>query len=87
MFQPLLGRVDHAAEALLLTRLSGDVPPSDGERETYFDASSKKFLTERCRTLRRLLVTRSPIMPTGVLLFCLEYAAKPKPGSTASSGL
>lgn len=81
VFQPLLGRIDHAAEAVLLARLGPDVPSGQTERESFFDASGKKFLAERCRTLKRLLVTRSPIMPTGVLLFCLEYAAKPKPDS------
>lgn len=82
VFQPLLGRIDHAAETLLLARLSEQVPSDEATRDAYFDASAKKFLAERCRTLKRLLVTRSPIMPTGVLLFCLEYAAKPTPGST-----
>lgn len=82
VFQPLLGRIDHAAETLLLGRLSEDVPAGEDEREAFFNASSTRFLAERCRTLKRLLVTRSPIMPTGVLLFCLEYAAKPKPEST-----
>jgi type III restriction enzyme len=78
VFQPLLGRIDHAAEAVLLARLGPDVPSEQTEREAFFDVSEQKFLAERCRTLKRLLVTRSPIMPTGVLLFCMEYAAKPK---------
>jgi type III restriction enzyme len=81
VFQPLLGRIDHAAEALLLARLGPDVPEDHAQRDSFFEVSEKKFLSERCRTLKRLLVTRSPIMPTGVLLFCLEYAAKPKPDS------
>lgn len=80
VFQPLLGRVDHAAEALLLKVLLPLVPEDSVERRKFFSEPEKKFLAERVRSLKRLLVTRSPIMPTGLLLFCLEYAAKDEPG-------
>ena len=36
------------------------------------------YLAERARTLKRLLIDHSPIMPTGVLLFCVEYRSKDK---------
>jgi len=94
VFQPLLGPVDRAAEALLLDRLLQDVPSSEPDRKVYFEpdlSSAKKsslgFLNERAKTLRRLLVHRSPLMPTGVLTFCLDYASsegEPLPGIFAS---
>lgn len=90
VFQPLLGPIDHAAESLLLSRLSDDVPSEATQQNDYFEpdmtAAKKKsvdFLRERARSLKRLLVHRSPLMPTGLLIFCLEYAAKdtdPLPG-------
>ena len=40
------------------------------------DRKPNAYLTERGRALKRLLVDRSPIMPTGLLLFCLDYEAK-----------
>jgi type III restriction enzyme len=94
VFQPLLGPIDHAAEALMLGRLSGDVPSETAAQKDFFApdmARAKKaqleFLRERARSLKRLLVHRSPLMPTGLLLFCLEYAAKDQealPGVFAS---
>jgi len=90
VFTPLLGPIDHAAEALLLGRLLKNVPSSEPDRKIYFEpdlSSAKKssvdFLTERARTLKRLLVHRSPLMPTGILTFCLDYASsegEPPPG-------
>ena len=78
VFQPLLGRIDHAAENVILDRLESLVPEDPETHDDYFGVEKNKFLAERSRSLRRLLVTRSPIMPTGVLLFCMEYAGKDK---------
>lgn len=82
VFQPLLGPIDHAAEALLLGRLSDDVPAAAEDQRHYFEPDlagvkkkHHKYLSERSSLLKRLLVYRSPIMPTGLLSFCLEYAA------------
>ena len=90
VFQPLLGRIDDAAEALLLGRLSADVPAESAKQKDFFEpdmsggkARDAKFYLERARTAKRLLVHRNPIMPTGLLVFCLRYAAKdttPAPG-------
>ncbi len=83
VFQPLLGPIDDAAQAILLERLAGDVPAVESEQKDYFEpdmSTAKKknvdFLTERGKTLKRLLVYRTPMMPTGVLMFCLSYAGK-----------
>lgn len=82
VFQPLLGPIDHAAEALLVSRLSPDVPAEEARQKDYFepDMSGLKekklqFLSERARTFKRLLVHKAPLMPTGLLGFCLQYAA------------
>lgn len=80
VFQPMLGRVDHAAETLLLQRLEVALPEDPAELDAFFAVTEKKFLAERARSLKRLLVSRAPIMPTGVLLFCLDYASKDEPG-------
>jgi type III restriction enzyme len=82
VFQPLLGPLDEAAEAIVISRLSPCLPQAPSEIATFFDPlladereGYRRYLLERIRTLRRLLVYGSPIMPIGVLLFCLEYAA------------
>ena len=80
VFQPLLGRIDNASENLLIQRLAPQVPDDEPSREEFFDVTEDAFLTERVRSLKRLLITRSPIMPTGLLLFCLDYASKDRPG-------
>jgi type III restriction enzyme len=91
VFQPLLGPIDDAAEGLLLGRLSHSVPAAADDQKHYFEpdlSSAKrknpKFLSERASLLKRLLVFRSPVMPTGVLSFCLDYARKE---STALGGV
>ena len=85
-FQPLLGPIDAAAEAVLLNRLLEDVPTGQTEISEFFEpdlgAEKKKhrdYLENQCSLLRRFLVNRSPIMPTGVLRFCLDYARKEQP--------
>jgi type III restriction enzyme len=84
VFQPLLGRIDQAAETLILQRLKPLVPESAEDRDAYFSVTGRKFLAERVRALKRLLVTRSPITPTGLLLFCLEYA---RTGKSEDAGI
>ena len=90
VFQPLLGPIDHASEALLLGRLSADVPADAAAQKDFFEpdmsAAKKKdlgFYGDKARLLKRLLVHRSPLMPVSVLQFCLDYAKKatePLPG-------
>ena len=83
VFQPLLGPIDHAAEALMLGRLTSDVPVETATQKDFFEpdlmGAKKKqrdFLSNKASLLRRLLVHRSPLMPTGLLIFCLDYAQK-----------
>lgn len=95
IFQPLLGPIDHAAEALVMQRLKDDVPPEAVAQKDFFEPdmakakkSSVKFLQERASTIKKLVVYRSPIMPTGALSFALDYASKvaeePLPGVYAA---
>ncbi|MEP6994655.1 MAG: hypothetical protein ABI968_09055, partial [Acidobacteriota bacterium] len=63
--------------------LSDDVPAEAEAQRHHFEPDLSnvrkkdlKFYTEKASLLKRLLVYRSPIMPTGLLGFCLEYAAK-----------
>jgi type III restriction enzyme len=83
-FQPLLGPIDHAAEALTLGRLESEVPTSALAQRDFFEPdlthlqrAQAAFLKDKAGLLKKLLVHRSPLMPSGVLLFCLDYAAKP----------
>jgi type III restriction enzyme len=83
VFQPLLGPIDTTAEAVLLERLESTVPEVPAEQTAYFEpdlsAAKKKhreFLSNQASLLKRLLVHHSPIMPTGLLRFCVEYANK-----------
>lgn len=90
IFQPLLGPIDHAAEELMLRRLADAVPAEAKAQHDYFEPDMSKakrsdlpYLAERAKALKKLLVFRSPIMPTGTLQFCLDYAGKaaePLPG-------
>jgi type III restriction enzyme len=83
VFQPLLGPIDASAEALLHERLGSVVPDDPEAIERFFepDLSGEKkkhqqFLNNQASVLKRLLVHRSPIMPVGILRFCLDYAKK-----------
>ncbi|MEN6532639.1 MAG: DEAD/DEAH box helicase family protein [Bryobacteraceae bacterium] len=87
VFQPLLGPIDQGAESILLQRLSPEVPAVEVEQRDFFEPDmsavrkrSADFYRERIRTLKRLLVFRSPLMPIGSLIFCLEYAHTPTDG-------
>lgn len=94
VFQPLLGPVDELAEAIMVKRLEGDVPTVPADQRLYFepdlsalDPREAKRLLDRGRQLKKLLVFRTPLMQVGLLIFCLEYAAKtkaPPPGVLAS---
>src|SRR5258705_3010439 len=74
----------------MLQRLADDVPAEATAQKDFFEPdisrakkSDHKFYLERASVLRNLLVYRSPVMPTGALSFCFEYAAKdgePLPG-------
>ena len=83
VFQPLLGPLDTGAEVILLRRLEPTLPEEAAAQAAFFSpdlsAGKKKhqtFLENQASLLKRFLVHRSPIMPTGLLRFCIEYAGK-----------
>ncbi|MEK6250700.1 MAG: DEAD/DEAH box helicase family protein [Actinomycetota bacterium] len=83
VFQPLLGPLDTAAEALLFQRLEPALPETADDQSAFFNPDltaekkkHQKFLENQASLLRRFLVHRSPITPIGMLCFCLAYAAK-----------
>jgi len=86
VFQPLLGCIDHAAESILIERLAPVVPATDSEQKDFFepDLSSRKkkdadFLVDIANRLRKLIVYRSRMMPTGLLVNVLDHAGTSKP--------
>ncbi len=67
----------------MLGRLTGEVPVETAAQRDFFepdltDVKKKRrdFLSTKASFLKRLLVHRSPLMPTGLLIFCLDYAQK-----------
>src|SRR5262249_5661718 len=58
--------------------------PDDSDEQSVFFAPDlanekkkhREFLETQASLLRRFLVHRSPIMPIGLLRFCIDYAAK-----------
>lgn len=86
VFQPLLGPIDHAAEALLRFHLTPHVPAEAAPQKDFFEPdlsgiAKKKHddLRMHGEKLRRFLVYNSLIMPTGLLGFCLRHAEPGKP--------
>jgi type III restriction enzyme len=82
-FQPLLGPIDHAAEALMRGHLEPDVPTAAVAQRDYFEPdlshlqrTRAEFMRDKAGLLKKLLVHHSPLMPTGLLQFCLDYSAK-----------
>lgn len=85
VFQPLLGPIDDAAQAIILERLSPLLPAEAAAQKDFFEPlldgvkpDRVDFMKERSRTFKALLVHRKPIMPTGLLDFCLDYAKNSK---------
>lgn len=88
VFTPLLGPIDKAAEDLVFDRLIDSLPKEETAQRGFFAPYMKvgggraKFLQENGQRLRKLLVYKSAISPTGALQFCLQYAESPADGVT-----
>lgn len=83
VFQPLLGPLDDAAKALIVKRLSPDVPSDFNALRTFFDpyyGDIKKgdvdYHIRNAKNLRRTIVDQNGLMPLGLLEFCLNYAGQ-----------
>jgi len=82
-FTPLLGVLDEAAKALILSQLEADIPSRPDQQKAYFepnlsylDSRDTNWLKSNGASLKKALVYRNFIMPIGLLGFCLEYAKK-----------
>ena len=91
VFQPLLGPIDHASEALIRFCLADDVPADANAQKDFFDPDlsaipkrKHNHLRSHAERLKRFLVHNSPLMAPGLLIFCLEQA---EPGRPALPGL
>ena len=92
VFQPLLGPLDAAAEGLLFERLEPALPEDAEDRAAFFapdlerrEEEAPGVPGESGLASKRLLVHRSPIMPVGILRFCLDYAKKEDAAPAACS--
>jgi type III restriction enzyme len=86
VFTPLQGPIDASAQDIVFNLLVDDIPKSESAQKDYF-APYMNVPTKRAEDLRgnakriqRLLVYNAAIMPTGVLIFCLQYAASGEAG-------
>lgn len=80
-FTGLLGAVDGACRALVISRLQSSVPAMPQEQrvwfDSYFDSNGSMppaHYTRVAQNLRKTLLFNSGLMPVGLLRDCLEYA-------------
>lgn len=83
VFTPLQGPIDACSEDIVFNRLVDDIPRKETDQRDYFEpyvnipGGRAKHLLDNAKRIQKLLVYNSPIMPTGILKFCLEYADSP----------
>ena len=79
VFTPLLGPIDKCAQDLVFERLMKDMPRNETQQRDYFEPYMPvqpkygKYLLDNGKRIQKLLLYNAPIMPTGILKFCLEY--------------
>jgi len=85
VFTSLLGPLDEAARGLILDALLPYVPKTSQEQKAFFDPYCKNlheknqlWLKRHSSNLRRTLIDRNGLWPSGLLQFCLEYALTSK---------
>jgi type III restriction enzyme len=82
VFTPLQGPIDACAQDIVFNRLVDDIPRSERDQRDYFEphmdaTGGRARLMDNVKRIQKLLVYNSPIMPTSILRFCLEYAQSP----------
>jgi type III restriction enzyme len=85
VFQPLLGRLDDAARALLVARLSPSLPAATPDQRTWFEPyyppalhpGARSHLEGVARNLKKTLVFNSGVSLIGLLRSCMDYALNP----------
>jgi type III restriction enzyme len=80
-FTPLLGPLDEAATQIIVSRLRDLMPAFPDEQKAWFepsyasiDSRSLRWYQDLANNLKRTLVHLNPVMPLGLLAFCLDYA-------------
>jgi type III restriction enzyme len=80
-FTPLLGPLDEAAKGIVLSLLEPGLPSTAAEQRIFFEPSyrgtsdrDQAWLRSNAAHLKKALIYKNPIMPLGLLSFCLEYA-------------
>ncbi len=84
-FTSLLGPLDEAARGLILDALLPYVPKTTQDQKSFFDPYYKNlherdqlWLKRHGSNLKRTLIDRNGLWPSGLLQFCLEYALNRK---------
>lgn len=82
VFTGLLGSLDESARALVVRRLSPDLPATAQAQKAWFDVypppsverGKQRHYEQLAQNLKRTLVFSNGIMPLGLLRNCLDYA-------------
>lgn len=94
VFTPLLGAIDDAAKAFVISTLKDAIPTDSKQQQRFFEPDLKvlhprdeSIHKKHGTNLRRMLLENDGIMPMGLLKWCLEYAQSPKvpPGGIFSA--
>ncbi len=94
VFTPLLGSIDEAAKAFIISTLKATIPEDARKRERFFEPDltvlhprDQSFCRKQENNLLRTLIENDGIMPMGLLKWCLDYAKNPKtpPGGIFSA--
>ena len=83
-FTPLLGPLDEAAIAIIVTLVQPFVPTDRHEQRNFFeprvdmlDDRDARWYKDQANNLRRTLVHANGVMPLGLLAFCLDFPSRP----------
>lgn len=85
VFTPLLGAVDEAAKAFIISTLKDAIPIDSKQKQRFFEPDlsvlhprDENFHKRQAVNLRKTLIESDGVMPIGLLKWCLEYAQSPK---------
>ncbi len=93
-FTPLLGYLDEAIKAFIISTLKEFIPKDARKRERFFEPDlsvlhprDQSFYKRQESNLLRTLIENDGVMPMGLLKWCLDYAKNPKtpPGGIFSA--
>jgi type III restriction enzyme len=80
-FTPLLGPLDEAAKGMIFSLLEPSLPANSEDLRRFFEPSyqgisdrDQDWLRKNAAGLKKALVYKNPIMPLGLLSFCLDFS-------------